>query len=587
MTQNPDSISIRSSDDYIWKHFFQLSESLRATFLVLTIITLFIYQIFTQISYAQGVAAGTDIANTVVVNYQVGGVSQDPVESSPTGNNTPGIGQGQATVFKVDRKIDLSVTATSDTSVTPGETQAQLSFTLKNEGNATQIFSLIPDSTLTSDDFDAINCSATNNPITLDADQQASIIVKCDIPAVVNAQAMQAGDTSIISLFATAEKNEDNTPVVESTDADVIDGIDTVFADSAGTDDVVRDAMHTARSSYIAATSAQPPTSQPDSASSPKVPSPANPVTLPAIASNDSDADGTVDVTSIDLDPATPGIQKTLTTNDGSWLVDNAGNVTFTPAADWTGYQSSISYTINDNDGIVSSPAELTVSYGHPPVALNDSSTNNTLGNSVSLNPLDNDSDADGNNTLDKTTVVFVGAGISADGKRKTVANEGTWNIDPLTGVITFTPLASFSGDPTDVRYTVEDTAGNLSNEASVHIDYKQITNTADLSINKSIVSMRDPDGGNKAISGSVVTYKISVNTTGTGNIDNVVITDPTPVDMTYKPNSMHLDNSLLTDIQDTDKADFGVTNPDTATLKLGNITAGSQYEILLSFVIN
>ena len=98
---------------------------------------------------------------------------------------------------------------------------------------------------------------------------------------------------------------------------------------------------------------------------------------------------------------------------------------------------------------------------------------------------------------------------------------------------------------------------------------------------------MRDPDGGNKAISGSVVTYKISVNTTGTGNIDNVVITDPTPVDMTYKPNSMHLDNSLLTDIQDTDKADFGVTNPDTATLNLGNITAGSQYEILLSFVIN
>ncbi len=529
--------------------------------------------LFSSAVNAQGTAAGIDISNTALVSYNVGGVSQTSIKS-PTA------------IFKVDRKIDLIVTPGSNTHVNPGDTAAQLNFTLKNEGNDTQEFSLIPDSTLAGDNFDAKNCTATPSTQSLNADQEISITVSCDIPATFNGIPLQSGNNSLVSLFATAEKNSDGTPVIETNGADNEMELDTVFVDAAGSDDVARDAMHTARSSYIASTSAEAPIAQADTVFNPKVPGAANPAVLLNITANDTD-DGSIDITSIDIDPATPGDQKTLTTSDGTWIVDNTGKVTFTPKDDWSGFQSSIFYTIKDNDGILSAPAKLTVSYGHPPVALDDSSTNNTIGDSVNINPLANDSDADGNNTLDKTSVVFVGSGISADGKTKTVANEGTWRINPVSGEITFVPLASFSGDPADVQYTISDNAGNLSNAATVKIDYKQITNTAELSMNKSIVSMRDPDGGNKAISGSVVTYKISVNTTGTGNIDNVVISDPTPAGMTYKPNSMYLDNAVLTDNQDADKADFGVTHPDTATLNLGNIMAGSQYEFLLSFIIN
>ena len=82
--------------------------------------------------------------------------------------------------------------------MSPGDAQAEVTFTLQNEGNSTQEFNLIPDYTLTGDDFDSSNCivevtGVTGTPLSgvtlptmgnikLKADQQASISVKCDIP---------------------------------------------------------------------------------------------------------------------------------------------------------------------------------------------------------------------------------------------------------------------------------------------------------------------------------------------------------------------------------------------------------------------
>ena len=63
-----------------------------------------------QQALAAGTAANTDIFNRATVNFQVGGVAQNPVESSPTGNSTSGVGNGVDTTFKVDNKLDLTVT---------------------------------------------------------------------------------------------------------------------------------------------------------------------------------------------------------------------------------------------------------------------------------------------------------------------------------------------------------------------------------------------------------------------------------------------------------------------------------------------
>ena len=231
--------------------------------------------IFANNVKAQGVAAGTDIENIVLINYTVAGMVQEPIESSPSGNSVPGSGNGVATVFKVDRKIDLLLTGNTNANVTPGDSQAEVTFTLQNEGNATQEFSLIPDYTLTGDNFDSNNCNVevtgvtgipvsgvilpTTGNIKLSADQQASISVKCDIPLDNSGSPIATGDTSLIGLIATTEANEDGSATVETPSADTALGIETVFADNAGTDDSNKDAMHSARRTYIASSSTAAP----------------------------------------------------------------------------------------------------------------------------------------------------------------------------------------------------------------------------------------------------------------------------------------------------------------------------------------
>jgi uncharacterized repeat protein (TIGR01451 family) len=88
--------------------------------------------------------AGTSINNRASVNYSVGGLAQAPIESSPTGNVTPGIGAGIDTSFLVDNMIDLSVSEISGsaTVVTPGMLNQVLAFTVANSGNSPEGYQL-------------------------------------------------------------------------------------------------------------------------------------------------------------------------------------------------------------------------------------------------------------------------------------------------------------------------------------------------------------------------------------------------------------------------------------------------------------
>lgn len=94
---------------------------------------------------AQDTLAGTPITNRASVNYSVGGLPQAVIESSPTGNVTPGAGAGVDTSFLVDNRVDLSVTELSgnNTVVTPGATNAVLAFRVVNEGNAPEGYQLL------------------------------------------------------------------------------------------------------------------------------------------------------------------------------------------------------------------------------------------------------------------------------------------------------------------------------------------------------------------------------------------------------------------------------------------------------------
>ena len=66
----------------------------------------------------------------------------------------------------------------------------------------------------------------------------------------------------------------------------------------------------------------------------------------------------------IDLDPTTPGLQKALTTGFGSYAVDSGGSVTFKPLSQCVSGSISTPYTIEDDLGRKSQPANIVFNVG-------------------------------------------------------------------------------------------------------------------------------------------------------------------------------------------------------------------------------
>ncbi len=78
------------------------------------------------------------------------------------------------------------------------------------------------------------------------------------------------------------------------------------------------------------------------------------------IITNDSDIDGTLDLTTIDLDQSQTGIQNSFINSAGSFAVSPIGTLTFTPSVNFVG-TASVSYTINDNLGLISNLSLATI----------------------------------------------------------------------------------------------------------------------------------------------------------------------------------------------------------------------------------
>ncbi|MBS9777266.1 MAG: hypothetical protein KGV50_00755 [Gammaproteobacteria bacterium] len=184
---------------------------------------------------------------------------------------------------------------------------------------------------------------------------------------------------------------------------------------------------------------------------------PGTPTTIDVVG-NDTD-DDTVDPTTVKIDGATDPDGKTKTVpGEGTWSVDpSTGEITFTPEPNFTDEPTPIKYTVEDNDGEVSKPTEVTVTYPNVPPVTKDDTKTGKPGTPITIDVVGNDTD---DNTVDPTTVKIDGA-TDPDGKTKTVPGEGTWSVDPSTGEITFTPEPNFTDEPTPIKYTVEDNDGH------------------------------------------------------------------------------------------------------------------------------
>jgi VCBS repeat-containing protein len=217
------------------------------------------------------------------------------------------------------------------------------------------------------------------------------------------------------------------------------------------------------------------------------------------ILANDSDADGSVD-------PSTVAI--TDSPDHGTVQVNAlTGVVTYTPAQDFFG-ADTFRYTVRDNTGLISNEATVTITISpvnDAPVAQNDSAAKNE-DTAVLINILANDTDMDG--TVDATTVTITGQ-----------PTHGTLQVNALTGAVLYTPAANFFGGDA-FHYTVRDNAGLISNEATVTITIATV-NDAPVAQNDSASTNED----------TAVLISILANDT---DVDGTV--DATTVTITVQP---------------------------------------------------
>ena len=214
-------------------------------------------------AFAAGTVAGTDIVNTVSVNYQVGGTAQTAINASNT--------------FKVDRRISLTVTepGNATTSVAPGSAGQITTFLVTNTSNAPLDLGLTatqPSGGTAAhggtDNFDVtgvtlyVDNASTGTVGSWDSgdavvtfldevapDASRTVFALASVPInrvngdvaglTLTAQAREAGAAGTQGIVSAQSTGVNDNTTVE-----------TVFADTAGATDAARDGQFSARDDY-------------------------------------------------------------------------------------------------------------------------------------------------------------------------------------------------------------------------------------------------------------------------------------------------------------------------------------------------
>lgn len=233
----------------------------------------------TQTAQAGGTAAGTSIASKATISFKVNTIQQTDIESSPSGNSTPGSGNGTYTTFLVDNKIDLTVTTIDTLPITvyPGGVSYVLSFRVSNDGNKTQDYGLsaITISTGNStkfnsetDDFDMTNVnvyadkngngvydSGTDTDTFIDelaADANVAVFILADSPLTA-ANLEYSSYHLLVQAKDGGASGSEGAVTTETAGADNPEAEDIVFADGQGTDtanDAARDGKYSDQDDY-------------------------------------------------------------------------------------------------------------------------------------------------------------------------------------------------------------------------------------------------------------------------------------------------------------------------------------------------
>lgn len=236
-------------------------------------------------------------------------------------------------------------------------------------------------------------------------------------------------------------------------------------------------------------------------------------VTAAGLLLNDTDVDLPLDSLSVVAGDISSDAGALVTLNaDGSFSYDPSSVAAFQTLLTGQSAFDRFTYTIQDAEGTVSQPATVTIrvdGVDDAPVA-NDDSFSVGVGRVLDLAVLANDTDVD--STLDPQSI-----SITAQPAFGSVTV-----ID--TGVVRYTPDPGFRGADT-FRYTVRDSAGNVSNEAIVSVT----VNSAPVSGNDTAITFKnepvdiDVLSNDSDVDGSVNPLTVQIEQTPTNGVVEVL----------------------------------------------------------------
>ena len=150
------------------------------------------------------------------------------------------------------------------------------------------------------------------------------------------------------------------------------------------------------------------------------------------VVTNDTDADGNLDPSTVDIDLSQVGIQNTFSNAAGSWSVDPSGLVTYIPTPNFNG-TAEIYYTVQDFTTLESNTASITIDVApvnDVPVAVDDTPSTDEdtpLSGNVSTNDTPS---GDGGNSWSLTSG----------------PSHGSLTLNSANGTYTYTPSSNYNG---------------------------------------------------------------------------------------------------------------------------------------------
>jgi len=136
-----------------------------------------------------------------------------------------------------------------------------------------------------------------------------------------------------------------------------------------------------------------------------------------------------------------------------------------------------------------------------------------------------------------------------------------------------------FAGQGVGGADAVLGTTGGTANSNGAYV-VGSITLTA---VKSQVIA--DQFGGTQPVPGATITYQVIVTPSGTGTAANVVFNDAIPANTTYKPGTLKLDGTGLTDGNDADAGQFVGSPAAQVSVALGTLTAASSAQTI-SFAV-